>query len=491
MTHTVRRVSLAENMKISPLKPKATIGSRHVQAFLLTLGFLSCYAMRVCMSVAVVAMTDSAKPEHYNWDITAVNLMLSSFFWGYVVTHIPGGMMAQRWGAQRLLGIAIGLCSISTLVIPMAAYYGGYYAVCACRVFCGLCQGVVPPIIHTLLAKWVPLQERGRFTSFVYSGGWVGNVIALQSSGLLSATKMGWPSCFYFWGTISLIVAILCYFFGKESPAEHPGISADEKLYIESSLGVIETTEPMSTPWRHILTSIPVWALLVTQCVQAWGFWLLLSKIPSYMGDVLKYDIQNNGLISSLPYLCAWLLSFPVSFGSDWAIRTGKLSVHTSRMIYNTIGEIIPAVALVGLSFISSSQHTLAVCILIVAVAGNIAIFCGHHANHMDLSPNFAGPLMGFTNAAANICSILAPLVQGLIVTDQTNASQWRTIFLLTSGMYVIGALAFLLFGSAKVQHWNDPTHRKGKEHAYPEVPTISESLNEMKKKEKDEKIER
>lgn len=144
----------------------------------------------------------------------------------------------------------------------------------------------------------------------------------------------------------------------------------------------------------------------------------------------------QNGLISSMPYLCAWLLSFPMSFGSDWAIRTNKVSVRTSRMICNTFGEIVPAIALVALGFVSSDQPALAIGILIVAVASNIAIYCGHHANHMDLSPNFAGPLMGFTNAAANICSILAPLVQGFIVTDPVSCDSF---------FFTITALGILL----------------------------------------------
>ncbi|XP_011506402.1 PREDICTED: putative inorganic phosphate cotransporter [Ceratosolen solmsi marchali] len=489
MSQIVRRVSIAANMMASPEKPRTTFGARHVQAILMTGGFLCCYAMRVCMSVAVVAMVDSNKSLRFDWNEQTQNLVLSSFFWGYVVTQVPGGMMTQRWGAQRLLGISVGLCALATLLIPLAAAYGDYVLVCTCRVFCGLCQGVVPPVLHTLLAKWVPHLERGRFTSFVYSGGWIGNVIALQSSGILAGSAIGWPSCFYFWGVVSLVWSIAWYFLGKESPAEHPGIASDEKIFIESSLGIVETTETISTPWKSILTSVPVWALLIAQCTQAWGFWMLLSKIPSYMHKVLNYDIQRNGLMSSLPYLSAWLLSFPMSFGSDWAIHSNKVSMRTSRMICNTVGEILPALALIGLGFVNNQQQLLAVSILVIAVSGNIAVYCGHHANHMDLSPNFAGPLMGFTNAAANVCSIFAPLVQGFIVKDPTNVSQWRTIFLLTSGMYIIGALAFLLFGSVKVQNWNNPTSKtNGKLYNLPEVSAIS-VLN--KTINSDEKIER
>lgn len=145
----------------------------------------------------------------------------------------------------------------------------------------------------------------------MYSGGWIGNVIALQSSGQLSSSRFGWPACFYFWGLVSLIWSFLWFVFGKESPAEHPKIRADEKLYIESSLGVVETTEPVSTPWKSILTSVPVWALLTAQCAQAWGFWMLLTKIPTYMDTVLKYKIQDVSYFMGYlqPYLFYQLTS--------------------------------------------------------------------------------------------------------------------------------------------------------------------------------------
>lgn len=75
--------------------------------------------------------------------------------------------------------------------------------------------------------------------------------------------------------------------------------------------------------------------------------------------------------------------------------------------------------SLVALGYVQSDNPILAVGILVVAVASNMAIYCGHHVNHMDLSPNFAGPLMGCTNAIANICSIIAPLVAGAIVQEK------------------------------------------------------------------------
>lgn len=79
--------------------------------------------------------------------------------------------------------------------------------------------------------------------TFVYAGGWIGNVICLQSTGLLSASSLGWPSCFYIWGGITIASGVLFFIAGKESPNEHPSIPQDEKDYIDTSLGIMETEE--------------------------------------------------------------------------------------------------------------------------------------------------------------------------------------------------------------------------------------------------------
>jgi hypothetical protein len=46
-------------------------------------------------------------------------------------------------------------------------------------------------------------------------------------------------------------------------------------------------------PWRSILTSIPVWSILVAHCCQNWGFYTLLTELPTYMKQILHYDIKT------------------------------------------------------------------------------------------------------------------------------------------------------------------------------------------------------
>ena len=54
-----------------------------------------------------------------------------------------------------------------------------------------------------------------------------------------------------------------------------------------------------SVPWKSILTSVPVWAVLVTQCGIAWLFYTQLTELPTYMNNILQFDIKQVSIYSS------------------------------------------------------------------------------------------------------------------------------------------------------------------------------------------------
>uniref|UniRef100_A0A1B0GCE9 Uncharacterized protein n=1 Tax=Glossina morsitans morsitans TaxID=37546 RepID=A0A1B0GCE9_GLOMM len=97
----------------------------------------------------------------------------------------------------------------------------------------------------------------------------------------------------------------------------------------------------------------------------------------------------------------------------------------------------------------------LSVVLLTVTIGFNAASFCGYLINHMDLSPNFAGPLMGITNGISSPLAIFAPLVAGVVHHNEEDREEWRKIFLITATVYFFCNLLFVVFGKASVQLWN------------------------------------
>lgn len=241
-------------------------------------------------------------------------------------------------------------------------------------------------------------------------------------SGILASTTMGWPSIFYISGFSGLVWAIIWFIFAGNSPNETKSITAEEKAYIQDGQESkkIEENEDkkISTPWLAIFTSVPFLMLTLVHSTHNWGFWTLLTEMPTYFKHVMKLDIKNNALLSALPYLAMCILSFVFSFINDILSKKKCISIRISRKLFNSIGHWIPMCALIGLGYVNQGSTELAVTLLTLAVGLNAATYLGFQCNHIDLAPNHAGTLMGITNCSANIMSIIAPLLVGLIVQD-------------------------------------------------------------------------
>lgn len=243
------------------------------------------------------------------------------------------------------------------------------------------------PSTHTLLSKWAPVSERAQLATYCYSGSQFGTVVMLSSSGVLASSSMGWPSIFYISGCISFLWAILWLFFGSNSPAEYGNISPEEKEFIQSSIGTVQHEEEdgpkkhLRTPWGAILTSLPFWSIVVVHSAHNWGFWTLLTEMPSYMKGVLKFDIKKNALLSALPYLAMLLLSYFFSFLSGILERRNCVPLVYSRKLFNTIGHWVPMCALVALGYVTADEKDLAIVLLIVAIGINSATYLGFQVN--------------------------------------------------------------------------------------------------------------
>uniref|UniRef100_A0A1Y1MXE7 Major facilitator superfamily (MFS) profile domain-containing protein n=2 Tax=Photinus pyralis TaxID=7054 RepID=A0A1Y1MXE7_PHOPY len=351
----------------------------------------------------------------------------------------------------------MGVSSLFTLLIPVMASVGGW-ALMLCRIIQGFTQGFFYPSCHNLLSKWVPPSERARLGTFVYAGGPFGTVVSLTFTGWISGTTVGWPYAFYTYGTGGLLWVVVWMVLGRNSPSQHTKIDPKEKAYIEAALGHAEQKELPSTPWRSIATSLPLWAILIAHSGQNWGFTTLLTNIPTFLQSVLHFDIRSNGLLSAGPYLLFWILSFAFSAITDYSITRGIFTTGTTRKIANSIGSLVPAASLVVLGAIGDTDADIkdaAIVLLFIAVGVNSFTYCGYNVNHMDISPNHAGTLMGITNGLSNITSIIAPLILEFIVTDEASTKQWAVVFYISAAVYVIGNTFFVIFASGEKQKWN------------------------------------
>jgi MFS transporter, ACS family, solute carrier family 17 (sodium-dependent inorganic phosphate cotransporter), member 5 len=64
---------------------------------------------------------------------------------------------------------------------------------------------------------------------------------------------------------------------------------------------------------------------------------------------------------------------------------------------------------------------------------------------------------MAVTNCTANFAGLLAPMVAGNVIEGKPTIAQWRIVFLIAAGVYIVCAAFYNMFASAERQKWDNP----------------------------------
>uniref|UniRef100_A0A665TKK1 Sialin n=1 Tax=Echeneis naucrates TaxID=173247 RepID=A0A665TKK1_ECHNA len=466
--------------------PPACCSFRYGLAFLSCYGFFVVYSLRVNLSVAMVDMLNNTHhssgnhsgslcPSHshpprpkrnhtasvYDWDSETQGWILGSFFYGYILTQIPGGYLAGRFGPKWLMGFGILGTVIFTLLTPVAADLGPSYLI-AVRVMEGIGEGVTFPAMHTMWAVWAPPLERSRLLTISYTGAQIGTVISLPLSGEI-CFYLDWTYVFYIFGAFGILWFILWTFMVYDSPNTHPWISERERVFITTSLKNELCTSGNNIPWRAIVTSRPLWAIVVAHFSYNWTFYTLLTLLPTYMNDILGFSIQQNGMLSALPYLGCAVLAVLSGQVADYLRERCQYSTVKVRKAFTIVGMMGPAVFLVAAGY-TGCNYTLAVTFLTLSSSLGGVSASGFNINHLDIAPSYAGILLGITNTFATIPGMVGPVI-ATALTKQNTIEEWQTVFYIAAAINLFGALVYTLCGRGTVQPWGQDdytTHRCG-----------------------------
>lgn len=396
---------------------------------------LVCYIDRVNISVAIIPMA-----KELGWDQTTRGFVLSSFFWGYLATQIAGGWLADRYGGKIVLGLAVLVWSLFTVLTPPAAF-AGIFALFIARVGMGLGEGLTFPAIYTMFARWIPSSERTRAVGINFTGIPLGTVIALFVTPLI-VVQFGWPWAFYLFGVVGVVWFAAWHFLVSDSPETHKSIRKEETAFIASQRPQ-KTDAPKGTT-RLLLSKRPVWALIFNHFCCNWGFYVILTWLPTYVNEGLGVNNRAVGLYTVVPFI-ANIIGFSLAgVIADRMVDRG-LSVLHVRKIMQSIAFGGPAIALLLIGFVTNAELAVAVMTVAMFLTGFTA--GGFLVNHLDIAPRHAGVLMGITNTAGTVPGIIGVTVTGILL-DATGS--WALVFGVAAAIYLVGLAVWLLFATAE-----------------------------------------
>ncbi len=221
--------------------------------------------------------------------------IFSAFGWAYLVLQVWGGWLSDRFGARLALTVCGVVWAVATI---MTGLVGSLTALILCRILLGLGEGATFPTATRALADWFPAEKRGFTQGITHAFSRLGNFLTPALVTFL--IKLGsWRLSFIVLGGVSLIWSLVWWFYFRDNPSEHRGITQSE-LATMPSYTAKKDRKKDPVPWGPLVKRMaPV--TLVYFCY-GWTLWLYLTWLPSFFMHGYKLNLKNTALFASGVY---------------------------------------------------------------------------------------------------------------------------------------------------------------------------------------------
>jgi MFS transporter, ACS family, glucarate transporter len=383
------------------------------------------YVDRVNISVTARQMMPAfgLTQEEMGW-------IFSAFVVGYALFQVPGGWLADRWGARRVLTGALvwwSVCSVLTASVaasPLAEMVGIIGALVLVRFALGLGEAVALPSFNRAVANWMPADARGLGIGIAIGGIGFGSAITPPLAAWVMV-NWRWQTVFYLSAALGLLMGVLWWILARDRPEEHPWAQMSSQQ-TDTHAG----QAPVVSFRLSLLRTPTIWWLVLSYSCLGYVAYVYLSWFYLYLVNVRGFDVLRGGLYASAPFL-AILIGCPLGgwvtdrLAACYGITQGRLLAGMSGMA--TAGGAIATGAFVDSAPLAIASLSIGAGCLYFAVGA-------YWASTSDLSKRHAGTLSGLMNTGANLGGAVSPTLTPWM------AARWGWPIALAAA----GAVAFL-----------------------------------------------
>uniref|UniRef100_T1KC47 Major facilitator superfamily (MFS) profile domain-containing protein n=1 Tax=Tetranychus urticae TaxID=32264 RepID=T1KC47_TETUR len=409
----------------------------------------------------------SPRSVHVDWSNVDKSRMLSASFWGSLVMSLFGGRICELFGPRKVVSLSLLVNGIVTLLFPVISIHSfiGAYVI---RIVSGSCTGIVQPSCIVIVSRWSMVSERTLANAVVSSGNAFSNLISLPLAGILvdSSFLGGWPSVFYLFGGLNLIVAIIWFIVVYDTPEVHPYLGSEELEVILKNRSV-SSGGSVKVPWCKMFTSIPIIAYLIPAFTYGWVVAVVTSQVPSFYEDILDFSYTGgearvyslsyhrarvNGFVTSLPWLVGIGAQLIGSAVTDRIRKANRFSLASIRKIVTVLCNC--SIGLVAITMLGKHRIPVVLTLALAKGMGTLSV-AGSGVNHLDIAPSFAGTLAGFYGVMLSLASLIANEAAAHIVGKNSSQQNWYHYFYISSAVNIAGVILFCLLGSGEIQSWD------------------------------------
>lgn len=370
--------------------------------------------------------------------------IFSAFVIGYALFQIPGGWLADRWGARAVLTGALlwwSTCTAFTAIAavsPLADALGILGAFLVVRFALGVGEAVALPSFNRAVANWMPSEARGIGIGIAIGGIGLGSAMTPPIAAWVMV-NWGWQTVFYLSAGIGLAMGALWWTLSRDRPDQHPWVTAAEPPAHANGA----TDRPAEVvPWMQLAKTPTIWWLVLSYSCLGYVAYLYLSWFYLYLVNIRGFDVLRGGAYGALPFL-SMLVGCPVG---GWA--TDRLSslygVTAGRVVAGALGMALAGCTITLGAFVGSPM--LAIASLSLG-AGCLYFSVGAYwASTSDLSKTHAGTLSGLMNTGANLGGTLSPSLTPWLAAHWG----WPASLAFAGSVALLGAVLWVKIDPAK-----------------------------------------
>ncbi len=339
---------------------------------------------------------------------------------GYLALAIVGGAWASRYGGRRVAAIGLIFAGAGMLFTGLS---DDYFYIAIFGVITGVGSGAVNIAVMGLWPAWFSAKRRGMAAGIAVSGSSFGLIVTgfIVPRIMTAFGEKAWQICWIIFGSITLVLAVGSYIFLRDKPAE---IGLEP---IGQSNGTITASGMVSTNWKQVYFSAPVWFLGMVYT--AFGFSYII-----FMTFFVKYLVSNAGFTAlAAGRLFMVMGGFSVLSGLIWGTISDSFGRPKTLMILYLIHSLAFSMFAVG----TTSPYFVISAVLYGITAWSIPAIMSAACGDL-LGPQLAPASLGFITLFFGIGQVLGPVAAGAMADVTGSFSQ---VFLLASTVSLVGAV--------------------------------------------------
>jgi sugar phosphate permease len=367
---------------------------------------------------------------------TDMGWVYSAFLLGYVLFMVAGGWLADRRGGKEALVLsglgtaalvaATGLCGF------LAASGLVFGALLLTRFAMGTLTAPLFPAAGRIAQAWIPFGSRAWANGLVLGATTIGVAAAPIVFGYLS-DLISWQRACVIMGLVTALLTCVWALWGRNSPAEHPGVNEAERRLIGTAH---ESARPVAGDFLRMLRNPSLLLLTANYAVVGYYEYMLFYWMKYYFSDVLHYPEQTSRYFTSVVAL-AMVVAMPLGgILSDalvraWGYQRGRAAVPIIGMLASAVllfsaTRVQGQLAVVTMFFLAHAA--IGLCEAPTWVAG------------LEIGGKSCGTSAAIVNMGGNLGGMFAPIVTVYVAREHG----WNAGFLVASLACLLGAALWL-----------------------------------------------